>query len=135
MSRRPTRATPGGRAYLGLRKLARERGRPTSELLQLYALEGFLVRLPLSDRAQRFVLKGGILLAAFDARRPGAPELPELRTPIHCSTLPSSSADSPSAALERRGGPAIWIPHSEVGSSGAGVSFDYGCGRRRSNAI
>jgi hypothetical protein len=70
VSRRPTRATAGGRAYLDLRKLAQERHRPTAELLQLYALEGFLVRLPSSTYARRFVLKGGVLLAAFDARRP-----------------------------------------------------------------
>ncbi len=67
---KPTRATAGGRAYLDLRKLARARQRPTDELLQLYALEGFLARLPLSPHAKHFVLKGGVLLAAFDARRP-----------------------------------------------------------------
>jgi hypothetical protein len=66
----PTRATPGGRAYLDLRKAASAAGRPTDELLQLYALEGFLDRLSDSPHADRFVLKGGMLLAAFDARRP-----------------------------------------------------------------
>ena len=38
-------------------------------MLQLYALEGFLVRLPMSDYSRLFVLKGGVLLAAFEARR------------------------------------------------------------------
>lgn len=70
MTRRPTRATPGGRAYLDLRKAASAAGRPTDELLQLYALEGLLDRLSGSPHADRFVLKGGVLLAAFDARRP-----------------------------------------------------------------
>ena len=70
MTTRPTRATPGGRAYLDLRKAASEAGRPTDELLQLYALEGLLDRLVGSAHADRFVLKGGVLLAAFDARRP-----------------------------------------------------------------
>lgn len=70
MTGRPTRTTAGGRAYLALRRLARERGRPTAELLQLFALEGFLARLPSSLHAQQFVLKGGVLLAAFDVRRP-----------------------------------------------------------------
>lgn len=70
MSGRPTRANSGGRAYLDLRKLAAATGRPTDELLQLYALEGFLDRLGRSPHATRFVLKGGILLAAYDARRP-----------------------------------------------------------------
>ena len=36
----------------------------------LYALEGFLRRLASSDHRESFVLKGGVLLAAFDARRP-----------------------------------------------------------------
>lgn len=43
---------------------------PTDELLQLYALEGLLDRLSGSPHADRFVLEGGVLLAAFDARRP-----------------------------------------------------------------
>lgn len=33
-------------------------------------MEGFLARLAASDSRDRFVLKGGMLLAAFDARRP-----------------------------------------------------------------
>jgi len=43
---------------------------PTAELLQLYALEGFLARLAASDLSDRLVLKVGLLLAAFDTRRP-----------------------------------------------------------------
>jgi predicted nucleotidyltransferase component of viral defense system len=70
VTNRPTRATTAGRAYLELRRLARARNRPTAELLQLYALEGFLARLPASPHAHQLVLKGGVLLAAFDARRP-----------------------------------------------------------------
>lgn len=41
-----------------------------SEGLQLYALEGFLDRLANSALASTLVLKGGVLLSAFDARRP-----------------------------------------------------------------
>ena len=41
---RPTRATVDGRAYLDLQNLARRQHRPTDELHQLYALEGFLAR-------------------------------------------------------------------------------------------
>jgi hypothetical protein len=67
---RPTRVTADGRAYLDLQNLARRQGRPTDELHQLYALEGFLARLTASDYADRFVLKGGVLLAAFGTRRP-----------------------------------------------------------------
>lgn len=67
---RPTRATTDGRAYLDLQNLARRTGRPTDELHQLYALEGFLARLADSEFADRLVLKGGVLLAAFGERRP-----------------------------------------------------------------
>ena len=69
-SRRPTRATVEGRAYLDLQNLARRQRRPTDELHQLYALEGFLARLAASPHAERLVLKGGVLLAVYDARRP-----------------------------------------------------------------
>ncbi len=66
---RPTRADAGGRAYLDLQNRARREGRPTQELLVLYALERFLARLAMSPHAGAFILKGGMLLAAFDARR------------------------------------------------------------------
>ncbi len=36
----------------------------------LYGLEGFLRRLAASDDRNSFILKGGVLLAAFDVRRP-----------------------------------------------------------------
>ena len=70
MTDRPTRATSAGAAYLDLRKLGRRSGRSTVELIQLYALEGFLLRLSHSAVHDRLVLKGGMLLAAFGARRP-----------------------------------------------------------------
>jgi hypothetical protein len=44
----------------------------TAEYLKLYALEGFLLRLGQSDHRHRFVLKGGVLLAAYQLRRPTA---------------------------------------------------------------
>lgn len=69
-TKRPTRETAGGRAYIDLQALAKERGRPVDEYLTLYALEGFLNRLSRSPRRDNFVLKGGVLLAAFDERRP-----------------------------------------------------------------
>jgi hypothetical protein len=67
---RATRGTPAGRAYLDLRALARRDGRPTDEVLVLFVLERFLYRLSLSAYRERFVLKGGMLLAAFGERRP-----------------------------------------------------------------
>jgi hypothetical protein len=66
----PSRATPAGRAYLDLRKKARQDRRPVDELLQLYVLECFLARLSQTRFAGQFVLKGGVLLAAFGERRP-----------------------------------------------------------------
>lgn len=70
MTNRPTRATVAGRAYLDLQNLARRTNRPTDELHQIYALEGFLARLVESPYADRLILKGGVLLAALDVRRP-----------------------------------------------------------------
>ena len=70
MTKQPTRETAAGRTYLDLRRLARATGRPTDELLQLHALEGVLRRLAASPHAGRLILKGGVLLAALDARRP-----------------------------------------------------------------
>ena len=67
---RATKETEAGRRYLDLQRKAKQTGRPTDELIQLYALEGFLDRLARSAHADRFVLKSGVLLAALDARRP-----------------------------------------------------------------
>ena len=61
---------PGGEQYLALQALARQTGQGFEQLSVLYALEGFLRRLASSDHRESFVLKGGVLLAAFDARRP-----------------------------------------------------------------
>ncbi len=67
---RPTRDITSGRAYLDLQALARRKGRPTDELVVLFILERFLYRLSRSVHRERLVLKGGMLLAAFDERRP-----------------------------------------------------------------
>jgi hypothetical protein len=67
---RPDRTSVAGARYLDLQRKARQSGRPTDELIQLYALECFLDRLTQSAFARNLVLKGGVLLAAFDARRP-----------------------------------------------------------------
>ena len=65
-------------AVEALRRWLRRRGsqpatlkhRPTDELHQLFALEGFLARLAASPHAERLVLEGGMLLAAHGERRP-----------------------------------------------------------------
>lgn len=67
---RPTRDTPAGRADLDLQNQGRREGRGTQELLTLYVVERWLARMSGSRYAGRFVLEGGMLLAAFGARRP-----------------------------------------------------------------
>ncbi len=46
---------------------ARETGRPFQEVLELFALERFLFRLAASPHRKRFILKGGLLLRAWNA--------------------------------------------------------------------
>lgn len=69
---RPTRETPAGRAYLDLQNHARREKRGTQEMLTLYVIERWFARLSRSAYAGDFVLKGGMLLAAFGQRRPTA---------------------------------------------------------------
>jgi hypothetical protein len=68
--KRASKETLAGRRYLDLQREAKRTERPTDELIQLYALECFLDRLVHSEFADTFILKGGVLLAALDARRP-----------------------------------------------------------------
>ena len=70
MSDQPTRSTTAGRVFLTLRKKALSEGKSTDEFLQLDALEAFVERLSMSERAGNFTLKGGVLLSAYDVRRP-----------------------------------------------------------------
>jgi hypothetical protein len=69
---RPTRASESGRAYLDLQNRVRAGRRGTQELLTLYVVERWLARLSASAHAEKLVVKGGVLLAAYDARRPTA---------------------------------------------------------------
>lgn len=63
-----TERTPQ-RAYLDLQKLARDQGRNTQQLFELYIHERFLARLAASRFADKLVLKGGMLLAVLHVRR------------------------------------------------------------------
>lgn len=63
-----TERTPQ-RAYLDLQRLARDQGRNTQQLFELYVHERFLARLAKSRFVDKFVLKGGMLLAVLDVRR------------------------------------------------------------------
>ena len=66
----PTRDTTAGRVYNDLRNLARRTSRSTDEIMVEYVLERFLYRLAASPLGrEHFVLKGGLLLAQFGARR------------------------------------------------------------------
>jgi hypothetical protein len=68
--KRVSRTSTAGARYLDLQREARRTGRPTDELIQLYALECFLDRVSRSEFAKNLILKGGVLLAALKARRP-----------------------------------------------------------------
>ena len=70
MTPKPQRGTPDGDATLAIQKLARESGADVQELQTLYVLEALLARIAASQHRDDFVLKGGVLLAAFAARRP-----------------------------------------------------------------
>ena len=66
----PTRDTTAGRIYNDLRNLARRSGAPTDQVMLEYLLERFLYRVSVHPLGgQHFVLKGGLLLAQFGARR------------------------------------------------------------------
>lgn len=66
---RPTRSTPAGRANLDRQNRARRERRSTQELLTMYVVERWWERLSRSPYAADFILKGGMLLAAFGHRR------------------------------------------------------------------
>ena len=65
----PRHGSPKGDATIAIRALARRTGRDAQELMTIYALEGLLDRIASSPYRDDFVLKGGVLLAAFSARR------------------------------------------------------------------
>lgn len=60
----------GASRFAQIQNQARANGQNVSELARLYTLEGMLARVAVSDHADDFVLKGGVLLAAFALRRP-----------------------------------------------------------------
>lgn len=66
----PRHGTPAGDAALAIQQLARQSGGDVQELQTLYVLEALLARLAVSAFRDDFVLKGGVLLAAFAVRRP-----------------------------------------------------------------
>jgi hypothetical protein len=59
-----------GRAYRDLQKLAKAQDLASEKFFELFALEGFLRRMAASQYRSDFVLKGGVLMAAFQLRRP-----------------------------------------------------------------
>jgi hypothetical protein len=66
----PARDTTAGRIYNDLRNSARRHRPATDEIMVEYILERFLYRLATSPAGgEHFVLKGGLLLAQFGARR------------------------------------------------------------------
>jgi hypothetical protein len=67
---KPQHGTPSGDVTLAIQRLARQSGGDVQELQTLYVLESLLARIAHSAHRDDFVLKGGVLLAAFAARRP-----------------------------------------------------------------
>jgi hypothetical protein len=85
---RPSRDSVAGRAYLDLQARARRDGRPTDEPFTLYVLERFLFRVARSRHRERLVLKGGMLPAVFEERRPTRDvDLLALATPNDVATV------------------------------------------------
>lgn len=87
----PTRDSAAGRAYLDLQSRARREKRGTQELLTMYIIERWWERLSRSRYAGDFVLKGGMLLAAFGHRR----------TTADADALAFNLASEASAVMER----------------------------------
>ena len=74
---------------------ARETGRPFGELLQYFAMERFLYRLSRSEYADKFVLKGALMLTAWNA--------PFLRPTMDIDLLGTTGNDiGPMAAIVRQ---------------------------------
>jgi hypothetical protein len=66
----PARDTTAGRVYNDLRNSARRDKHSTDEVMVEYVLERFLYRSATTPQGRNhFILKGGLLLAQFGARR------------------------------------------------------------------
>ncbi len=83
--------------------MARSQGKTFPGLLTLFALEGFLGRLAGSSEREVFILKGGVLLAAFNARRP-TKDIDFLGLDIDNDTVVVSARIASIAALPRTDG-------------------------------
>lgn len=70
MSPKPQHGTPSGDAFLAIQQFSRMNRLDVQEQMTLYTLEGLLARVAASPFREDFVLKGGVLLAAFSLRRP-----------------------------------------------------------------
>lgn len=70
MTPTPSRSTTAGVVYNDLRNHASRNKKDPASYFTFYVLEGFLARLARSQYINDFVLKGGMLLAAYSLRRP-----------------------------------------------------------------
>jgi predicted nucleotidyltransferase component of viral defense system len=77
-----------------LLNLARDERRPFNQLLQYFAMERFLYRLSQSAHAERFVLKGALMLRVWSA--------PEIRPTMDIDMLGKSSNDEAIIAAQIR---------------------------------
>jgi hypothetical protein len=91
---------------------AKAEGRPFNEVLQHYAMERFLYRLSRSEYADRFVLKGALMLQFWDLRKGriqgDVPDLDEVAARIESFLMPVVTALTAGQAFTHRwppGGP------------------------------
>ncbi len=80
-ARKPTNIAASIRQRL--KNISKDENRPFSELLQFYAMERFLYRLSQSKHAERFILKGALMLRAWRS--------PELRPTMDIDMLGKTS--------------------------------------------
>ncbi|MFQ5752541.1 MAG: nucleotidyl transferase AbiEii/AbiGii toxin family protein [bacterium] len=66
-SNEKTKKNRGESVRQKLKNLSKKRNRPFDEILRYYAMERFLYRLSVSPYAERFFLKGGLMLKVWDS--------------------------------------------------------------------
>ncbi len=131
--------TPAGDAALAIQKLARQTGGDVQELMTLYALESLLARIAASDHRDDFVLKGGVLLAAFAARRP-TKDIDLLATRLHNDASEVAERIRRIAAIDMPDGVVFDVDSVRVGVirdtheyAGVRVRLTAGLGKSRLN--
>lgn len=124
MTPNPTHGTPSTDATLAIRRLARRTGGDVQELQTLYLLEALLARIARSEHHADFVLKGGVLLAAFGARRP-TKDIDLLATGIRNDVHEVAARVREVAAIELPDGVVFDLDSIDATSTRTGVADRY----------